>query len=316
MLKERYRAMNDSIHADDELIDRTLDAIDAVAAKPHTRSVGFQLAVGFVCVLVLLVVAAARIVPPPRDVVAATNQTAVDGLLPFKNPPPDAPTLTVSHITLINEHELSFILTLQGGKVDQHTMIGYSIEKFIFDSCTVAVADDIVPPAANERSFCFTLKYKAGPILAKLGDALNLEIVRYSSHNQAHSYSIFPDWATVDFTRATTGEALYEVNQFFDLTGYSLTEAGELIVTTRSLAPAGSGSNCLPTLFDAAANSYHRMREARTYSVDNCDYVAYTFDIHRDELTGMSLILHVQMDEEIIEGSWPFTVDLSQLTAE
>ena len=325
MLNERYTQLNESIHADDTLIDRTLDAIDAATTKTRPRSAGFRLAVGFVCALVLLVVAAARIVPPPKDVVAASNKTDdTEDLLPLQSPSPDDLTLTVHNLALLDEHTLTFILTVRGEKIDRHTMIGYTVEQFIFDSCTVAAADAIIPPAANERSFLFTMKYKHAPILEQIGDSYQMAVFTYTARSQRQKFSLTPDWATMDYALPPkdeslplwTGKPLYQLDDHFSVTAFALNEDAELIVEVRWPATAGFDSSCIPTLHDAVSGIPYFVCEAHPVLDEHYTYYQYTFGVDRDDLPGMMLEFDANLSGEIIEGSWPFTVDLTQLTAE
>ena len=318
MPEKRYQAMMAQLHAGDELINRVLQA-----GKP--RRTPLRLAFAAACALMLIVSAAFFLKPPPKDIIAASSKnTVTEDLQPLKSPSPNDPTLSVSHVTLKDEHTLTFILTLRGEKVDKHTMISYAIEQFIFDRCAVSIADDLIPPAENERSFLFTLEYKSGPILEQLDDRYRLILSGYTAASQKQEYTLTPDWSHMDYAfqqdgkplHPLTGEALYPLENVFAVTGFGLTKDMELIVEVRWTESAGFDTQCIPRLYDAAAGTSYPLREARHCYAGEYSYYQYTFRVHRDQLPGLTLTLETNRTGEMLEGSWPFIVDLTHLTAE
>lgn len=316
MLKERYQRRNESIRADDTLIDRTLDALDASAAKARPRSVGFRLAVGFVCVLVLLVVAAARIIPPPKDIVAASNKTAdTEDLLPLKSHSPDDLTLSVSGVTVINEHELSFILTVRGDKVDEQTNIGFTSDLFLRDGYSLSYSG--IESTANERSYQFTIIHNAHPILEWLDERLNIEITLYTSGNRKQETKHTLDWSTISFDAPHSEQPLIDIGEGIAITGFSFSEDGQLIVHSRYPENTPDGTYCIPWFIrpnpHAEGKKYYT-RESQETRASGYWYSSYTFDITRDELDGLQLMTTTEFAGDVITGSWPFTVDLTQLS--
>ena len=65
---------------------------------------------------------------------------------------------------------------------------------------------------------------------------------------------------------------------------------------------------------ESSTNIY--MRGGKQYSSGEYCYNNQVFHITQDELDGMYLVTAISLAGEVIEGYWPVTVDLTQLTAE
>lgn len=129
MLEERYKQISESIHADEALIDRTLDAIEA-SNKPRPRYASFRVAVSVVCAIVLIAAACVNIVQPPKDIVASNGekQTESTSFIPLSNTP--APkeiiTVTAGTATIDADGIISVPLTIKGDALVNQVLFDFT----------------------------------------------------------------------------------------------------------------------------------------------------------------------------------------------
>lgn len=321
MLKQRYNQAVNAIHADEELIELTLDA----AARPRTKSApisptGRRLIIVFVCTLVVIAALLPRLTHPHQDILTSNGELPEDtgDLLPL---PSDELTLSISDVQLLSDTELSLILTMQGDKVDPLTTIDWDYHS-TFPSVYVSetrMLDAYEGQPENEQRFQLIIESRERHILDVLGPTLNLRITRYTIGNQKTETVHEIDWSTVDFTLQEEGEPIIDLGSGLSICGFGFSEEGWLIVQDRcpitSLDPTYI-MNWLSANSEDAARSEIYIRKVTSYVKGDYRYSDSIFPVTREELAGIDLgILAVVAGEEI-RGSWPITIDLSHLTAE
>ena len=193
MLEERYNNLMEGVEPSPELVQRTLRA-----ARPHRSQTGAWKPVLVIALCVVMVVGAAAwrvmntgIIPPET---ASTNDTPT--ILPVS----DELTLSVSDVTLVDEHKLSFILTVQGNLIDPQTRIDYDIEGIhkIHGSCYTL--DPMPEQPDNLNRYQITLENKERPILLDAADTAELRIWRYTSGDTQSDQIHTVDWSTLPDT--------------------------------------------------------------------------------------------------------------------
>lgn len=324
MLKERYTQAANTLHADEELIERTLEAASCPRAKHAPISAaGRRLIIGFVCALVMIVVLMPQLTHPHEDIVTSTGELPEDtgGLLPL---PSDELTLSVSDVELDSDTMLSLILTVQGDKVDPYTTInhhnrnqnGHPLD--IYES-GLHTLDRYEGQPSNERRFQIYFKTKGRHILDALGPTLYLDIDRYTIGNQALETVHEIDWNNVDFTLQKGSEPIIDLGSGLSICGFGFTAKGWLIVQSRwpytSLEPTYIMTWLSPDGTDSDRTNIY-MREGKQYVEDDYIYSDTTFPVTRDELDGLELGIAYCIAGEEIRGNWSITVDLTHLSAE
>lgn len=324
MLKQRYEQAASVLHADEELIERTLHAAARSRAKTVSISPGGRrLIVGFVCTLVVLMALMPRLMLPHQDILTTSEElpASTGDLLPL---PSDELTLSVSEVELVSDTQLSLILTVQGDKVDPLTTIDFDYTDINGNRPGVShvhfgQADEYEGQPSNERCFNILFESKGRHILEVLGPTLNLDISRYTSGNQKSQPIHEIDWNAVDFTFQEEGEPIIDLGNGFSFSGFWFTDEGLLTVQSRwpsaSLDPtyiiiwlSPDGTN------DDRTNIY--LQKSTQYVAGDSIYSNYTFPVTRDELDGMSLVTYIILAGEEVLGNWPISVDLSHLSVE
>ena len=314
MPEERYKAMMAQVHAGHGLIDRVL--------QPRTprRSTPLRAAIAMACCLVMLTAAFVLLTPPPKDLVTPTEQTPLDGNAALAPLPSDELTISVSDVKLEDPYTLSMVITARGDKVDALTelYVDYPLNEYITGSGSLPLDTD-VELQPNEVICRFSIETKKRPILEVLDNPLELSVWGYTSGTTQSETLHAIDWASQNYDLQNTGEPIIDFGGGLTLNGFGLSEEGWLITQTRwpvdSAAPtvvytwlSPDGTN------DDATNI--TMRIARQYGSGDYVYNEVTLPATRDELEGMYLVTYVRRNSEEIKGNWPFTVDLSHLTAD
>lgn len=323
MFEERYKRVTDSIHADDDLIERTLEAAEQPRIRTRPKYTGLRLALGTICAFVLVVIASARIMPPPKDIVTSNVETPGNSEqflpLPSKLPSDDL-TLSVSNVTLVNDSELSLILTVSGDKVDPLTYIDldYPFFQDLYGSGWGHIDHD-EDRQPHENRYRFTIESKDHPILESLGPTLELTVYGYTSGTTQTEIVHEIDWSSMDFPLSETGEPMIDLGSGLAITGLGFTEEGWLTVQSRWPYDSHDITNVHTWLSPDGANDPSTclyMRGGKQYVAGDHIYNNQTFHVTRDELDSICLVTCVTLPGEVIEGNWPITVDLSHLTTE
>ena len=328
MLKERYAQAFRALHAEDDLIDRTMDAA-AKRARPQPK-IRWQPAAVFVCALVALAVVFTQL-PPPRDTLAATNMEEVEeNLLPLPDPTPsDDLTITVSNVGLTDYKNLYFDLTISGDKVNSlsdfslHTSFNQKgMRANVFDSDPSALADPRGSVASctktirpgNERHFTVRVTAPITTYWCKYGPELQLSITQYTSGRDDKLVFYDVDWSTVDDTRPYNSAPLIDMDYGYAITAFSFEIDGRLCIHIRR--PEGTPENLVGhawlTKPDEAYSHRGVMSRRERGSENGYVYTDLIMDITRDELTGYQLVTESENLGEVIRGNWTYTVDLSK----
>lgn len=324
MLKQRYNQAQNAIHADEELIDRTL----AAAAHPHKKTApispaGRRLIIGFVCTMVVIVALLPRLTHPHQDILTTNGELpeATGYLLPL---PSDDLTLSVSDVKLDSDTMVSLILTVQGDKVDPSTTINhhYRDQKGLLPSIYgsgLHTLDRYEGQPSNERRFRIDFETKGRHILDALGPTLYLDIDRYTIGNQQFQTLHEIDWNNVDFTLQKDSEPIIDLGSGLSICGFGFTDQGWLTVQSRwpytSLEPTYIMTWLSPDGTDSDRTNIY-MREGKQYVEGDYIYSDTTFPVTREELNGIELGIAYCIAGEEIRGNWSITVDLSHLSAE
>lgn len=316
MLKERYTQTFRALHAEDDLIDRTMDAA-ANRARPREK-LRWQPAAVIVCALVALVIAFAQMVPPPKDTVASSNRKeAEDALAALPAPEPsDDLTITVSNVRMDDERTLSFDLVIRGDRVDKLSTFDIIPSAHLYCQATrLADQDEFAPD--NERHFTISLEAVSDSYWRTFGPMLQMEISQYTSGNtrQQSAHAIYWDVLTEPFRY--TGEPIIGLGAGIGITWFSFEPDGRLCIQLRqpeylpdatwALIWLQKADGLSPTLY---------VSQIRESTRDGNVYRDCIFDITREALPDYQLITFTQFTGDTIRGSWPFTVDLTALFAQ
>lgn len=315
MPEERYKAMMAQVHAGHGLIDRVLQP------RQPRRSTPLRAAIAMACCLVMLTAAFVLLTPPPKDLVTPNEQTTLDGnaassLAPL---PSDELTISVSDVKLEDPYTLSMVITARGDKVDALTelYIDHPSSEHILHSGHTNIADPENSPV-NETKCLFTLETKERTILEVLDTTLALAVCEYTSGTTQVETLHKIDWTSQDFVLQNTGEPIIDLGGGLAVSGFGFSEEGWLI--TQACWPRTASAYTFAFTWlslgnaDDSPNLY--MQGATQYSSGDLVFNEEAFHITRDELKDVYLGTYIQYPAETITGNWPFTVDLSHLTAD
>ena len=340
MLEERYRQNAAAIHADDRLIDRTLDAAQPRPKAAPISAGGRRLIIGFVCALALIVTLSAPMLKPPRDVVTSPGELPGTTDTPISAAPlSDELTLSVSDVKLESDSKLSLILTVQGDRVDPYTYINVDYPHLQYLSGSgVGHLGGYEDQQPHEVRYRFYIESKDRDILYALGDYLELTVDRYTSGTTQTETVHEIDWDSMEFSPSETGEPItrfgnhqvvsgigfaeepiIDLGNGLSISGLGFTEEGWLIVQSRCpyeapeptytivwLSPDGTNDSDTNLYMDAS----HQNGDGE-YAYNN-----QVFHITQEELDSVHLVTHTILAGNIIEGKWSILVDLSHLTEE
>lgn len=211
MLEERYKQISENIHADEVLIDRTLDAIEA-SNTPRPRYASFRVAVSVICAIVLIVAACVNIVQPPRDIVASDgeNLTESTSFIPFSSTPvpKDIITVTAGTATIDAEGIISIPLTIKGDALVNQVLFDFTDHHS--ELIAVSHESDFLCYAISAGEFQITKKYRLqeGKSLDDLGENLSFSLSEITVfRNAAYVLHWLMDLNSLPFSRMQTCEA-------------------------------------------------------------------------------------------------------------
>lgn len=327
MLKERYTQAFDALHAEDDLIDRTMDA---AASRAHPRpKIRWQPAAVFVCALVALAVVFTQL-PPPRDTLASANtEVAETTFLPLPDPTPsDDLTITVSNVGLTDYKHLHFNLTISGDKVNclSYFNLQSAFNQKGMEANIVTLDPSVLQPQAgqafpytesarpgNERNFIVRVTAPITTYWCKYGPELALSITQYSSGMDEKIVYHDVDWSTVDDTRPYNSAPLFDMEYGYGITAFSFQADGRLCIHMRR--PEDTPEKLVGYVM--LGKPKEAGRRGTLTRIDTSRELGYIYtdlimDITRDELDGYQLIVGSKNMGEVIRGNWTYTVDLSK----
>lgn len=312
MLKERYTQTFRALHAEDDLIDRTMAAA-ANRARPREK-LRWQPAAVIVCALVALVIAFAQMVPPPKDTVASSNRNEVEDALPAPEPSDDL-TITVSNVRMVDERTLSFDLVIRGDRVDKLSTFSFDHDLPVNLSTLPAPLDSSAPDC--ERHFTVSLEASDNAYWNTYASTLHMTIIQYTSGNtwQQSAHAIY--WDVLTEPSRYTGEPIIGLGAGIGITWFSFDPDGRLCIQLRQPEHLPDATWALIWLQKAdglSPNLY--ASQIREGNRDGNVYEDCIFDITREALPDYQLITFTQFTGETIRGNWPFTVDLTPLFAQ
>lgn len=310
MLEERYNNMMEGVEPSPELVQRTLRA-----DRPHRSQTGAWKPVLVIALCVVMVVGAAAwrvmntgIIPPET---ASTNDTPT--ILPVS----DELTLSVSDVTLVDEHKLSFILTVQGNLIDPQTRIDYDIEGIhkIHGSCYTL--DPMPEQPDNVNRYQITLENKERPILLDAADTAELRIWRYTSGDTQSDQIHTVDWSTLPDTLPEECSPLIPLGGEVAVVGLSFSEEDGLAVLLRWPDTSLESTHGHPQLLLKESNDWPDdfiVWNTYQYVADGYIYHRTTFQVTRSELESLNLVTFTSLGGQEITGDWDITIDLTALT--
>lgn len=310
MLEERYNNLMEGVEPSPELVQRTLRA-----ARPHRSQTGAWKPVLVIALCVVMVVGAAAwrvmntgIIPPET---ASTNDTPT--ILPVS----DELTLSVSDVTLVDEHKLSFILTVQGNLIDPQTRIDYDIEGIhkIHGSCYTL--DPMPEQPDNVNRYQITLENKERPILLDAADTAELRIWRYTSGDTQSDQIHTVDWSTLPDTLPEECSPLIPLGGEVAVVGLSFSEEDGLTVLLRWPDTSLESTHGHPQLLLKESNDWPDdfiVWNTYQYVADGYIYHRTTFQVTRSELESLNLVTFTSLAGQEITGDWDITIDLTALT--
>lgn len=312
MLEERYNNLMEGVEPSPELVQRTLKS-DRVRRK----QTGAWKPVLVIALCVVMVVGAAAwrvmntgIIPPET---ASTNDTPT--ILPVS----DELTLSVSDVTLVDEHKLSFILTVQGNLIDPQTRIDYDIEGIhkIHGSCYTL--DPMPEQPDNVNRYQITLENKERPILLDAADTAELRIWRYTSGDTQSDQIHTVDWSTLPDTLPEECSPLIPLGGEVAVVGLSFSEEDGLTVLLRWPDTSLESTHGHPQLLLKESNDWPDdfiVWNTYQYVADGYIYHRTTFQVTRSELESLNLVTFTSLAGQEITGDWAITIDLTALTTD
>ena len=310
MLEERYNNLMEGVEPSPELVQRTLRA-----ARPHRSQTGAWKPVLVIALCVVMVVGAAAwrvmntgIIPPET---ASTNDTPT--ILPVS----DELTLSVSDVTLVDEHKLSFILTVQGNLIDPQTRIDYDIEGIhkIHGSCYTL--DPMPEQPDNLNRYQITLENKERPILLDAADTAELRIWRYTSGDTQSDQIHTVDWSTLPDTLPEECSPLIPLGGEVAVVGLSFSEEDGLTALLRWPDTSLESTHGHPQLLLKESNDWPDdfiVWNTYQHTADGYIYHRTTFQVSRSELESLNLVTFTSLAGQEITGDWAITIDLTALT--
>lgn len=313
MFEERYEHMMASVEPSPELIQRTLQARGQRCTHRAARR---PVLICVLCMLMVAGAAALRVI----DTGKAPREIASVNAAPTFVPVADPLTLSVSEVTLVDEHELSFILTVRGGQVDPLTDIDYVLEGI----WNPHGSRHALPPSENqppdEQRYQITLKNDEQPILDDAEDTLQLTLLWYTTGDIYNTTIHEIDWSTVNATDLPrVGDPLIPLGGSVSLTALAYTAEDGLSVQLRWPVDSWETTMSFPQLILADREEYPEdfiPWETTQYVEDGWILHNTTFRVTRDELRALRLITYTNLTGKVITGDWSISIDLSALKAD
>lgn len=311
MIDERYNRMMEGVEPSQELVQQLLRT-----AQPRRSQRGAWKPVLIIALCMVMVAGAAAwrvwhtgTVPP---------ETVTSNATPSILPVSDALTLSVSDVTLVDEHKLSFILTVQGNLIDPQTRIDYDIEGIhkIHGSCYTL--DPMPEQPDNVNRYQITLENKERPILLDAADTAELRIWRYTSGDTQSDQIHTVDWSALPDTLPEECSPLIPLGGEVAVVGLAFSDADGLTVLLRWPDTSLESTHGHPQLLLKESNDWPEkfiVWNTYQYNADGYIYHRTTFQVTRSELESLNLVTFTSLAGQEITGDWAITIDLSTLAA-
>lgn len=310
MFEERYERMMEGVEPSPELLQRTLQAGKA----RRTRTAAWKpVLVAALCVLLVAGAAAWRVMNTGSTPLPVTTRNDVPAIRPAS----DELTLSISDVTLVSEHELTFILTLQGDQLDPLTSIDYRLEGLRYAGSSYMLLEPSEGQPSDVQRFLFTLTRDDRPILEGAEDTLQLSIPWYTSGDTQTETIHDIDWSTVTAAELPrVGSPLIPLGGDVALTALAYTEADGLSVQLRWPQDSCETTMAFPQLVRADTGEYpDKFIPWATTQYTAEGYILHntTFQVTRSELADLRLITYTSLTGRVITGDWRTTIDLTAL---
>lgn len=312
MFEDRYNNMMEGVEPSPELVQRTLRAGKSRQSQPAAWK---TVLVAALCVLLVAGAAAWRVLHtgnvPPDAVI--TNDT------PEFLPVSDGLTLSVSDVMLVDEHTLSFILTVQGNLVDPQTRIDYDIEGIRRIHGGYYILDPAPDQPDNVNRYQITLENKERPILQDAADAAELRIWKYTSGDTRSDQIHTVDWSALPDTLPEEYSPLIPLGGEVAVVGLAYSDEDGLTVLLRWPDTSLESTHGHPQLLLKESNDWPDefiVWNTYQYCADGYIYHRTTFQVTRSELEGLNLVTFTWLAGQEITGDWTIPIDLSPLATD
>lgn len=311
MIDERYNRMMEGTEPSQELLQQTTAAVKNRRSSSGTWQPVLVIAL---CVLMLAGAVAWRMgIAHERPEVAAIHET------PEIRPVSDDLTLSVSDLTLVSEHELSFILTVQGDLVDPMTRIDYKIEGIQHNSGSYPALDPEPEQPDNVIRYQITLENDKHPILLDAADTADLHIWKYTSGDTRTDQIHTIDWSTLPDVLPEEPSPLIHLGGEVALVGLAHSDTDGLTVLVRWPDTSLESTHCMPQLYLKETDDWPDdfiVWSIYQYPADGYIYHRKTFQVTRSELENLNLVTFTYLAGQEITGDWAVTIDLTSLTTD
>lgn len=312
MFEERYEHMMEGVEPSQELVQRTLNA-----ARPHPMKASAWKPV-LLCALCVMMVAGAAVwkaiqtTSEPHDLVASSSPGETSPVSPVLS---EELTLSVSDMTWEDASTLSFILSIQGDKVDALTECDWDITGLWRDRSSSHVMERTEDQPDNEQrlriSQTINMEYQK-----TLPETITLHVTRYTSGNTQYETVHNIDWDAFPYTLEAAGSPIIDLGGDMYITGLGFNEDGLLTIQIREPLHAEHPTHSLPVLEfpqnpEQRKNTFPWTTQQR--SIDDYEYFTTTITIRREELEGTQLVTWTQIAGETILGDWTVTVNVPPL---
>ncbi len=310
MIDERYNRLMESMEPSQELIQKTLHA-----RQHRHRPAGSWKPVMITALCVLLVAGAVAL----RVMTSSTKPPEIASVnaAPTFLPVSDELTLSVSDVTLVNDHELRFILTLQGANVDSRTDIDYVLEGLVLSGGSHHALEPTEGQRHNERRYQITLTNDDQHILAQAKATLQLSVPWYTTGSTYTETIHDINWSAITATELPRcGDPLIPLDGDIALSGLSYTEKDGLSVQVRLPMDSWETTHSFPQLILADTGEYPEkfiLWKTTSYTADGYRLHNTTFQVTREELNSLQLVTYTRVTGRVITGDWRIAIDLTPL---
>lgn len=324
-MKHRFNRLYSPIHADEALIQCTLEA---AKQRESRRTRAPWLLVPAVAAMLCIVIATVFLRNgTPEDAIAANGELPGTGeaFLPIESPDPDSLSI-IADAEVISDTEIRVLVTLSGALVDPLTTIDVTYPHTVFGAVGYYRLEQQPGQPDNECRYELLLTMPDAQALADLGDTLDLSLCSYTSGNRweevVHEDLVWDDLEFVQqepgrrpHTRLPAGESLYHIGEGFDISNFGFAEDGRFIVQIRMSDQLLPGSYIRPALVPATSPeneaTYCYANTTEDTTIGQNWYQEYLFPVSLAKLNRYQLKTYVLYIGEIFYGNWSVTVDLN-----
>lgn len=309
MIDERYQRLMEALEPSQELVQNTLRAENT--RRVHAASWKPMMLVAL-CVLLLVIPVAWKMMIYPPPSLSLTTSTEPFQPTPVSPTLSDDLTLSVSEVTWQDNLTLTFLLTLQGDKVDATTEFDFDVNEIHYSTGNCKQVDPSEGQPENEQCFRITMEIN-DQLQLHMPESIQLTVNRYTSGNTSSEKIHDINWNDYSSPVAKAGTPLIDLGGGMCISSIGFNDDGWPAVQIRIPFNAESPTFSYPILDNKeTAPITMEYFPWRTDTRVEGDYIYNTtaVNIPHEELINTQLITWTQIAGETIRGEWTVTINI------